>query len=71
MCETKTMPKLVEANCGSCAHCERLYYEAFMWFLLKTPGTDKKRLALGRCIPKNILVTLVSSCKEWANAEEV
>jgi len=71
MCEIKTMPNLVEANCESCAHCQRLYYEDFMGFLLKTPGTDRKRLVLGRCIPKNILVTLVSSCKEWKNAKEI
>lgn len=67
MCETKTMPNLIEANCESCIHCERLYYEDFLGVLMDTPGIDGKRLALGRCIPKNILVTLVSSCKEWTN----
>jgi len=62
---SKLMPNLVEANCGSCAHCERLYYEDFMGFLLETASADRKQLALGRCISKNLLVTLVSSCKEW------
>ena len=65
MCEAKCVANLVEANCGSCAHCERLYYEPFMGILLKTPSIARKRLALGRCVPKNMLVTLVSSCKEW------
>lgn len=63
---SKIMPNLIEANCESCAHCERLYYEDFMQMFLLTPNVGK--LALGRCIPKNILVTLVSSCKEWKNA---
>jgi len=61
----KTVANLIEANCGSCAHCEKLYYEQFMGFLLTTSG--EKRLALGRCKPKSLLVTLVSSCREWAN----
>ena len=69
MCETKRMPNLVEANCESCAHCGRVYYKDFMQVFLLTPNVDK--LALGRCTRRtpNLLVTLVSSCKEWANAK--
>ena len=68
MCKTKCMPELVEANCGSCVYCERLYYENFLGMLLTTPTDGRKQLALGRCIPRNILVTLVSSYREWKNA---
>lgn len=70
MCETKTMPNLVAANCESCVYCERLYYEDFMGVLLTTITIDRKQLALGRCTrtKPNLLVTLVSSCKEWKGA---
>ena len=64
---SKTVANLIEANCGNCAHCQRLYYEQFMGFLLTTLGEN--RLALGRCKLKSLLVTLVSSCREWANIE--
>ena len=66
----KTMPNLIEANCESCTHCQRLYYENFMDVLLTTPSADRKQLALGRCTRRepNLLVTLMSSCKEWKNA---
>ena len=69
----KTMPNLIEANCESCAHCQRLYYENFIDVLLTTLSIDRKQLALGCCIRRkpNLLVTLVRSCKEWKNAEEV
>jgi len=73
MSEMKAIPNLIEANCGSCAHCERLYYEDFMGVLLTTITIDKNQLALGRCTrtKPNLLVTLVSSCKEWKNAKEI
>ena len=69
----KTMPNLIEANCGSCDHCQRLYYEDFMGMLLTTITIDRNQFALGCCTHRkpNLLVTLVSSCKEWKNAEEV
>lgn len=65
MCKTKVMPSLIEANCESCAHCERLYYDDFMGVFLLTPNVGK--LALGRCTRRipNLLVTLINSCKEW------
>ena len=70
MCEAKCVADLVEANCESCAHCQRLYYENFMDVLLTTINIDRKQLALGCCTRRepNLLVTLVSSCKEWKGA---
>ena len=67
---SKVMPNLIEANCGSCVHCQRLYYENFIDVLLTTPSADRKQFALGCCIRRkpNLLVTLVSSCKEWKEA---
>jgi len=67
MPKSKSILNLIEANCGNCTHCQRLYYEQFMGFLLTTPGEN--RLALGRCKLKGLLVILVSSCREWANIE--
>lgn len=66
---SKVMPELVEANCESCAHCKQVYYRDFMQVFVLTPNVDT--LALGRCTRRepNLLVTLVSSCKEWANAK--
>ena len=71
MCEAKCVANLIEANCESCAHCQRLYYEDFMGVLLLNPAANRKQLALGRCTRRepNLLVTLVSSCKEWTNAK--
>ena len=73
MCEAKCIANLIEANCESCTHCQRLYYENFMDVLLTTPAPDRNQLALGRCIRRepNLLVTLVSSCREWKNAREI
>ena len=70
MYETKLMPNLIEANCGSCVYCQRIYYEDFMQVFLLAPTTGK--LVLGRCIRRipNLLVTLVSSCKKWKGTEK-
>ena len=81
MSETKTMPNLIEANCESCVHCRKVYYKPHKrefsanpttwkspesWLMCKYPF-DKDCYVLGICTRRtpNLLVTLVSSCKEW------